>query len=222
MDLATFRAATGDAAGAVPLFAPLTEAWARWGVDTPARQAAFLAQCAFETAGFTRFEEDFAWTDTAEILGCCRPALAASPFMAGASPEAKAEALAAALGGADRRQIASVLYGGRLGNASWPSDDGWRFRRRGLLPLEGRDAYALAARNIGTDVLAEPDRLAEPDIAAEAACWFWAWRRLNELADSGTRADFDRIAYVLDPAGRGIEERAARWETAKAALAVAA
>ena len=43
-------------------------------------------------------------------------------------------------------------------------------------------------------------------VAAEAACWFWAWRRLNELADSGARPDFDRIAYVLDPAGRGIED----------------
>jgi putative chitinase len=222
MDREMFRAATGGAPGAEALFVPLLRAWARWGVDTPARRAAFLAQVGHETAGFTRFEEDFAWTDTAQILGCCRPALAASPFMAGASPEAKAEALAAALGGADRRQIASVLFGGRLGNASWPSDDGWRYRRRGLLPLEGRDAYALAARNIGTDVLAEPERLADPAVAAEAAGWFWAWRRLNDLADSGTRADFDRIAYVLDPAGRGIEDRAARWERARAALSVAA
>ena len=222
MDLETFVAATGASPGARPLFGPLREAWARHGLESPARQAAFLAQAGHETAGFSRFEEDFAWTDTADILGCCRPALTASPFMAGASAEAKAEALAAALDGADRRRIASVLYGGRLGNASWPSDDGWRYRRRGLLPIEGRDAYALASRNIGVDLLAEPERLAEPDAAAEAAAWFWSWRRLNGLADSGTRADFDRIAFVLDPAGRGIEDRAARWEVAKAALCVAA
>jgi undecaprenyl diphosphate synthase len=41
--------------------------------------------------------------------------------------------------------------------------------------------------------------------ALACAAWFWASRRLNDLADSGTRADFDRIAFVLDPAGRGIE-----------------
>ena len=115
-----------------------------------------------------------------------------------------------------------MLFGGRLGNASWPSEDGWRFRRRGFLPIEGRDAYGLAARNIGVDLLAEPDRLAEPGIAAEAAGWLWAWRRLNELADSGTRADFDRIAFVLDPAGRGLEDRAARWDRARMALMVQA
>jgi putative chitinase len=222
MDVETFRAAVGEVPDGDALFAALREAWARWGLDTPARQAAFLAQAGHETAGFTRLVEEFGWADTDGILGCCRPALAASPYMGDATPEAKAAALAAAVGGADRRQIASVLFGGRLGNASWPSDDGWRFRRRGLLPIEGRDAYAMAARNIGVDVVADPDRLAEPAIAAEAAGWLWTWRRLNELADSGTRADFDRIAFVLDPAGRGIEDRAERWERARAALMVAA
>jgi putative chitinase len=222
MDLATFRAAVGDASGDEVLLAAITAAWQRWGIDSGARQAAFLAQAGHETQGFTRLEEDFGWADTASILDCCRPALAASPYMADAAPEAKAAALAAAVGGADRRQIASVLFGGRLGNASWPSDDGWRFRRRGFLPIEGRDAYGLAARKIGVDLLAEPDRLAEPGIAAEAAGWLWAWRRLNELADSGTRADFDRIAFVLDPAGRGLEDRAARWDRARMALMVQA
>lgn len=222
MDAATLRAACGAIPAAEALADALSAAWARWGVEGPRRQAAFLAQAAYESADFTRLEDDLSWADGAGILACCRPALAASPFMGGASPEAKAQALAAALGGADKRQIASVLFGGRLGNASWPSDDGWRYRRRGFLPIEGRDAYALASRYLGIDLLAEPDRLAELPVAAEAAAWLWAWRRLNELADSGTRADFDRIGYVLDPAGRGLEERAARWERAKAVLSVAA
>lgn len=46
---------------------PLTEAMVEFGIDTPVRQAAFIAQCAHESAGFAYVRE--VWGPTAAQLG---------------------------------------------------------------------------------------------------------------------------------------------------------
>src|SRR5579871_2867685 len=39
------------------------------------------------------------------------------------------------------RMIADVAYGGRMGNAPPPSDDGWNYRGKGLSQVTGREGY---------------------------------------------------------------------------------
>jgi putative chitinase len=65
------------------------------------------------------------------------------------------------------RAIADVAYGGRMGNAPPPSDDGWNYRGRGLSQVTGKDGYAALAKATGLDLLAHPELLSDPDHALE-------------------------------------------------------
>jgi putative chitinase len=56
------------------------------------------------------------------------------------------------------RMIADIAYGGRMGNAPPPSDDGFRFRGAGLSQVTGREGYAklaafLKSRGANFDIL---------------------------------------------------------------------
>jgi putative chitinase len=67
------------------------------------------------------------------------------------------------------RQIADHAYGGRMGNAPPPSDDGWNFRGQGLSQLTGRDNYIALAKASEIDVVGHPEFLVSPDFALECA-----------------------------------------------------
>jgi putative chitinase len=60
------------------------------------------------------------------------------------------------------RMIADVVYGGRMGNAPPPSDDGWTFRGRGLAQVTGRNNYSALSSNVGLDLISNPDLVADP------------------------------------------------------------
>lgn len=55
------------------------------------------------------------------------------------------------------QMIADTVYGGRMGNAPPPSDDGWNFRGRGLSQLTGRDNYEKIGAKLGLDLIENPD-----------------------------------------------------------------
>lgn len=65
------------------------------------------------------------------------------------------------------QRIADSVYGGRMGNAPPPSDDGWNFRGRGLSQCTGREGYAKLAAKTGLDLLDNPGFLSDPDHALE-------------------------------------------------------
>lgn len=65
------------------------------------------------------------------------------------------------------RQIADHAYGGRMGNAPPPSDDGWNFRGKGLSQVTGRAGYLALKAKTGLDVIANPELLLAPDTALE-------------------------------------------------------
>jgi predicted chitinase len=61
-----------------------------------------------------------------------------------------------------------------LGNTR--AGDGWRFRGRGYIQLTGRYNYNQASRDLGYDLINNPDLAADPYIAAEIAVWYWETR----------------------------------------------
>lgn len=65
------------------------------------------------------------------------------------------------------QRIADTVYGGRMGNAPPPSDDGWNFRGRGLSQVTGREGYKKLADKTGLDLLNNPGLLSDPDHALE-------------------------------------------------------
>jgi putative chitinase len=65
------------------------------------------------------------------------------------------------------RLIADIAYGGRMGNAPPPSDDGWNFRGAGLSQVTGREGVTalqkkLDAMNAGFNVVQHPELIVDP------------------------------------------------------------
>lgn len=67
------------------------------------------------------------------------------------------------------RMICDVAYGGRMGNAPPPSDDGYAYRGQGLSQLTGKDNYVHLAMITGLDVVNHPGLLTSPATALECA-----------------------------------------------------
>jgi putative chitinase len=65
------------------------------------------------------------------------------------------------------QKIADMVYGGRMGNAPPPSDDGWNYRGRGLSQLTGRANYQALTDKFGLNVVDNPDLPLDPARALE-------------------------------------------------------
>jgi putative chitinase len=65
------------------------------------------------------------------------------------------------------RMICDVAYGGRMGNAPPPSDDGFNYRGRGLSQCTGKEGYQKLAEKTGLDVIGNPALLSDPSHALE-------------------------------------------------------
>ncbi len=136
-------------------------------ISTPRRLKHFLGQLHHESSGLTRLEEDLTYTSAARI---CEVWPKRFPTIDAALPFVR-----------NPRALANKVYGGRLGNTG--PDDGWRFRGGGLIMNTGLANYRDAGEAIGVDLVAQPELLRQPKIAALAAGAFWARKNLNELAD---------------------------------------
>lgn len=67
------------------------------------------------------------------------------------------------------RLIADQAYGGRMGNAKPPSDDGWNFRGQGFSQLTGRNNYVALSKITKLDLVNHPEYLRDPDHALDCA-----------------------------------------------------
>lgn len=162
-----------------------------WHIDSPARQAMFVAQCAHESAGFTRFEENLNYS--AEALQRTWPSRFPN-FPAAAEVARQPE------------RIANRVYANRLGNGNEASGDGWRFRGRGPIQITGRTNYQRAGAGIGYALEAHPTDAALPTQGAKVACWYWHFNGLNDLADDG---DFEGITRRINGGLIGLADRKA-------------
>jgi putative chitinase len=112
--------------------------------------------------------------------------------------------------------ITQQHYEGRADLGNTEAGDGFKFRGRGLIQTTGRANYAKTGEALGVDLLANPEQLALPELAARSAAWFWKSHGLNELADVG---DFMRITRKINGGTNGYDDRVAKWEDAKEVLA---
>jgi putative chitinase len=152
----------------------------RRGIHRGRRAAAFAATIGHESQGGTLLEEGMRYSAARLMKVWPRrfPTLeAARPFAWDPSDP-------------DREDIALAnhTYGGRMGNQhnGTADDDGWLYRGRGLIGITGLDGYRIATDAVGLPLVQQPDLAAQPNVAAEIACWTWsAWKGCNPLADAG-------------------------------------
>ncbi len=183
----------------------LNAAMGRFGITSPVRVAAFLAQVGHESAHLTQLVENLNYS--ARGLAATWP----SRYLgADGQPNALAQRLAR-----NPQAIATNAYASRTGNGDEASGDGWRFRGRGLLQITGRKNYRAAGAGLGLPLEAEPELLEQPEQAARSSAWWWAAHGLNDLADSGS---FALITRTINGGMNCQAERLALWEWAKRVL----
>jgi len=68
---------------------------------------------------------------------------------------------------ANQKMIGELAYGGRMGNAPPPAEDGYNYRGRGLIQTTGKTAYTDLAALTGFDLVSSPELVTDPTHALE-------------------------------------------------------
>ena len=105
-------------------------------------------------------------------------------------------------------RIANRAYCDRMGNGNEASGDGWKYRGRGLIQLTGADNYADFSLSADNEALSDPDSVAEPELAALSAGWFWSRNGLNALADA---KDIVGMTRRINGGTNGLDDRQMRY-----------
>jgi putative chitinase len=181
--------------------APLTAAMERFEINTPARQAAFLAQVGHESAHLTQLSENLNYSES----GLMKTWPARFPTSVIAEQyQRKPE------------KIANRVYANRMHNGDEASGDGWRYRGAGLIQLTGKENHLAAALYFDKPLEEIGDWLRTPEGASLSAAWFWKANGLNELADAG---DQEAITRRINGGTLGLKDRIALFDRAQEVLA---
>lgn len=193
----------------------VVEACTRFQINTPKRIAAFLAQTAHESGGYTMLEENLNYSaDTMAVVWPNRFAEMGpdkKPIKENGKNKPNKFALALHR---KPEMIANVVYSNRMGNGTIESGEGWLYRGRGLKQLTGKDNMTRCGKALGVDLVAQPELLLTPQYAALSAGWFWDSNRLGDFAD---RDDFVGMTKKINGGTIGLADRESRY---KAVLSV--
>lgn len=153
------------------------------------RVAAFMAQTAHESGGYTAMIENLNYSAESlmKVWSKRFPTLAsAQPYHR--NPEA----------------IANKVYADRMGNGSEETGEGFLYRGRGLIQLTGKTNYKMFADYCGIAVEDAPAYIETPRGAVHSACWFWYVNDLNTYADAG---DFEGMTKRINGGTIGLADR---------------
>jgi putative chitinase len=160
-----------------------------YGINTPPRVAAFVAQCAHESGNFRLLKENLNYS--AASLMRVWPSRFPTPEIA------QQYAM-------NQEKIANRAYCDRMGNGSEASGDGWKYAGKGLIQLTGKDNYTWFAESIETPLDQIPEYLQTFEGAVQSACWFWETNNLNQWADAG---DILTLTKRINGGTIGLEDR---------------
>lgn len=176
-------------------FPHLVEAMKKFGILHTRSIAAFLAQCAHESALFSRVVENLNYSAEGLLNTFPRYFNTSEAQQYARKPE----------------RIANRVYANRMGNGPESSGDGWTYRGRGLIQLTGKNNYIALSKDLDIDVVKNPSYLETPEGASRSAAWFW---RKNNLNAPAIRGDIDEVSRIVNagPAGslrsvHGLTER---------------
>ena len=195
---------------------PIQEACFEFAIDTPARVAYFIGQCAHETGGFVVLEENLNYR--ADVLAAVWPNRFAvlGPDKRPVKVNDKNQPNRFALVLHRKPElIANTVYSNRMGNGSLESGDGWLYRGRGLKQLTGRDNYFRCGNALKVELTYSPDLLLSPKQATRSAAWFYQNNNINVFADIG---DLEGMTRKINGGLIGIEDRRKRCNAVLASI----
>lgn len=106
-----------------------------------------------------------------------------------------------------------------LGNSE--AGDGRLFKGRGPIQITGRANYKRFGDILGIDLVSDPARAAQPELAFRIAGLFWSKKGLSELADRATDEAFREITRRINGGFNGLDDRRKFYAVAKSVLGVA-
>jgi putative chitinase len=168
---------------------PIFNAMQEFGIDTSERQVMFLAQVLTESGALSVVVENLNYSAAG--------LLKTFPKYYRNQVEANAHAKQPV-------KIASRVYASRMGNGNEASQDGWKYRGRGLIQITGKNNYVSFGEAIGRDLTDDPSYLETPEGASRSAAWFWNVNNLNRFAD---RKDITGCSRAVNGGTNGLEER---------------
>jgi putative chitinase len=168
-------------------------------INTPQRIAAFIAQCAHESGGFTALKENLNY----------RPATLRKIFPKYFPDDGIANEYCSRPN--KQEAIANRVYANRMGNGDEASGDGWKFAGKGLIQLTGKQNYTWFAASLKITVEEASEYLLTFEGAAQSACWFWETNNLNQWADKG---DIITLTKRINGGTIGLEDRIKHYEHA--------
>lgn len=181
------------------LLQSLNEAIKRRDITTARRLRYFMTHTSFESSGFTKTSESLFYT-TAEVLVKRWPTRFTLKAGSGENLRYAPDYLR------NSERLANVVYASRFGNGDEKSGDGFRFRGRGFMQVTFKDNYkAYSLDQYGDErCVADPSKLASPEDAMLSAAWFWASRKLNQLADAD---EFTKVTKLINGSAVTVPDR---------------
>lgn len=202
-----FQQAANIGAGLASRWFPHIEAtFKEFGITSAVDQAMFIAQFGHESAGFTKVVESFNYS-VAGLQSTFGKRLSKDQCaMLGRQPGEKVVP-------ANRQAaIANLVYSVRMGNKA--AGDGWKYRGRGIPQITGLDNYRACSAALKADFVQVPELLERDEYAMRAAGWFWSANKCGRFG-----ADVEKVTKAINGGLNGIDDRKARFEIARKALA---
>lgn len=180
-------------------YAPALDAVLAMGdITTPLRVAHFMAQLAYESAGFRALVENLNY----------RPETLLKVFPNRIKSLEQAQSLVAQ----GKEAIANAVYGNRADLGNTNPGDGYKYIGRGFLMITGRANYTRYAALIGQPLVDRPELLEQPLYAAQAAAAFWKATNINPKADAD---DINGVTKLVNGGLNGLDGRKALLSEAK-------
>jgi putative chitinase len=174
---------------------PLLDTFAKYEINTPQRQSAFIGQCAHESGNFKVLQENLNYS----AKGLMATWSSRFPDMDTAERYER-----------QPEKIANKVYA-RADMGNTDDGDGWKYRGRGVIQLTGKNNYRACGEALGLDLVENPDLILEPKYACLSAGWFWNKRGLNTLADA---LDIETITKRVNGGLHGLLDRQAKTQIA--------
>ena len=151
------------------------------GIQTDNQLAMFIAQCAHESAGFQKFQENLNYSSDGlrKTFPKYFPGTTSQKY---GYIKNKAGVIVQK---ADQAGIANIVYANRMGNGPAASGDGWKYRGRGVVQLTGKDNYTRFQKWLNdTEILSNPDKiLSSAKLIVLTGVFFWDVNKLQGISD---------------------------------------
>lgn len=166
---------------------PLTDAMDEFEINTPLRQAAFIATVNHESNKFTQLAENLFYSSEGLLKTFPKYFTAEQAIQYQKKPQA----------------IANRVYANRMGNGNEASGDGWRYRGKSLIQITGKDNHRTCGDALGIDLINNPLLLLQFPNSTRSSAWFFVNSGALKYADEN---DFDGVCDVINRGKKTFKE----------------